>query len=74
MNGYTACNGTGIAILLRVWRGAMMNYFIATTTWSALSRMIRVKSSGLLFRMAGLQAYPLTIFVAGINGRVFPAR
>jgi hypothetical protein len=73
MNGYTACNGTRIAILLRVWQGAVMNYFIATTTWSVVWRMIRVKSSGLLFQMAALQAYPLTVFVGGVNRRVFPA-
>jgi hypothetical protein len=73
MNGYTACNGMRIAILLRGWQGAVINYFIATTTWSVVWRMIRVKSSGVLFQMAALQAYPLTVFVAGVNGCVLPA-
>ena len=51
----------------------MRNYFIATSTWSALSRIFGAASFGLLFQMAALQAYPLTVFVGGVNGRVFPA-
>jgi hypothetical protein len=35
--------------------------------------MISATSSGLLFQMAAKQAYPLTVFVGGVNGRVFPA-
>jgi hypothetical protein len=50
-----------------------MNFFIGTSTWSALSRIISAAKSGLLFQMTAVQACPLTVFVAGVNGRVFPA-
>jgi hypothetical protein len=52
----------------------VMNFFIATSTWSVLSRMIRAASFGILFQISALQAYSLTVFVGGVNGRVFPAR
>jgi hypothetical protein len=50
-----------------------MNFFIGTSTWSALSRIISAAKSGLLFQMTALQAYSLTVFVGGVNGPVFPA-
>jgi hypothetical protein len=49
------------------------NFFIATSTWSALSRIFGAASFGHLFQMAALQTYSLTVFVGGVNGRVFPA-